>query len=200
MREERRWHLHGFRFVVHNKGFLVSISFSSVHLLQIRNMKKRLTIILKSSISGAELQSFSETKNVTCETKIDELPKHETTRTFLLTSFLSSFVMMILIGLPDFFTCKEKEAIYLAIFAMIIHHVRCEIKTKTLSKKYDTSFPLLQTLDSFLTFDAILLLKGDARCASFLFRYAFDPNNQNSRQWSITLYKVKQKKIFFYFR
>ena len=52
MREERRWHLHGFRFVVHNKGFLVSISFSSVHLLQIRNMKKRLTIILKSSISG----------------------------------------------------------------------------------------------------------------------------------------------------
>ena len=143
MREERRWHLHGFRFVVHNKGFLVSISFSSVHLLQIRNMKKRLTIILKSSISGAELWSFSETKNVTCETKIDELPKHETTRTFLLTSFLSSFVMMILIGLPDFFTCKEKEAIYLAIFAMIIHHVRCEIKTKTLSKKYDTSFPLL---------------------------------------------------------
>ena len=109
-------------------------------------------------------QSFSETKNVTCETKIDELPKHETTRTFLLTSFLSSFVMMILIGLPDFFTCKEKEAIYLAIFAMIIHHVRCEIKTKTLSKKYDTSFPLLQTLDSFLTFDAILLLKGDASC------------------------------------
>ena len=49
-------------------------------------MKKRLTIILKSSISGAEL-GFGETKNVTCETKIDELPKHETTRSFLLTSF-----------------------------------------------------------------------------------------------------------------
>ena len=117
--------------------------------------------------------SVARETNVTCETKISELPKHERQvstqkdhisklRTFLLTSFLSAFVMMIgIIGLPEFFYMQGKGSNISRDFRHCDDHPsRKEVRDQDQdhSKKCDTSFPLLQTLDSFLTFDAILHL------------------------------------------
>ena len=132
-------------------------------------MKKTLTIILKSSISGAALlakrmshvkQKYLNFRNMRqVSTQKDHISK---LRTFLLTSFLSAFVMMIgIIGLPEFFYMQGKGSNISRDFRHCDDHPsRKEVRDQDQehSKKCDTSFPLLQTLDSFLTFDAILHL------------------------------------------
>ena len=115
-------------------------------------MKKTLTIILKSSISGAALlakrMSHVKQKYLNFRNMRDKFPHKKITSASWGHFYWHLFCLLLSwwlesLDFQNFFTCKEKEAIYLVIFAtaMIIHHERrCEIKTKTIAKNVTPVF------------------------------------------------------------
>ena len=171
-----RWHLHGFRFVVQQQRILSFNTALTVHLLQIRNMKKHsrsywnhpFPPVAPECHTGVQSQQKICFRNMTSFQRI-------------ITWYLFIDIFFVCHDWTSrfFFRQKEKEAMNLVIFArarrsIIMEGARSRLHTAKKRDKFSFA-----AVDLGLFFDILMQFYTFwwSWRKSYLFRYAFDPNN-----------------------